>query len=230
MDVQDKPTTIVYWVALMLAAAAVRVLVACVFFGSLPDSSDPLVYAKFAERMIDGSSAGHVYKWTPGRSYALAPFFLAFGTSSAVIKANSIFFDVGGALAAAILAHQVLRRRSAARLSGWVAAFYPPAIMLSGMSYTMNVTMFGLLCGTCFAILGWRVMEKHAAGSLAAWFASGGCFGFATLVRASSASVVLAGVAAWLLWFVLRCFKPSLAGAAARVSPLLILSMAAAFC
>ena len=43
----------------------------------------------------------------------------------------------------ALLAHQVLRRRSAARLSGWVAAFYPPGVLICGWSYAEQ---FALLC------------------------------------------------------------------------------------
>jgi hypothetical protein len=203
MDEQEKQTTARYWLALTLAALAVRVVVACVLFRGMPDSSDPRAYADQARQMVDASSPARPYYYPPGRSEALVPFFLLFGTADAVVRASSIFYDVACVLAAAALAHQVLRRRSAARLSGWIAAFYPPAIMLSGFSYTMNVVEFAILCSTCLALRAWRDRDARRWFSLGGWLLSGICLGFAVLTRPSTASVVLVP-AAWIGFLFVR--------------------------
>jgi len=250
MDEHDKPTTLHYWLALGLAALAVRIVVACLLFCGMPDASDPRAYADQARQMVEGTSPPQPFYYPPGRSYALVPFFRVFGTSNAVVQANSIFIDVACVLAAAVLAHQVLRRRSAARLSGWVAAFYPPAIMLSGFSYTMNVVMLTMLCSTCLALLAgrcWprpdlRLTGSGGAGeelflrwrfrlvwlSLGAWFLSGVFLGFAVLTRPSTASVVFVP-AAWFSLLLVRLIKPKLLGEATRISPSATIAAGAAF-
>ena len=218
MDERDKRTTVGYWLALTFAALAVRIVVAFFLFGGMPETSDPAAYAYQARQMVAAASEGQVYFWPPGRSFALAPFFLAFGTSGSVVRANSVFFDVACVLVVAAIAHRVLRRRSAARLSGWVAAFYPPAIMLSGFSYSMNVVMFAMLCCTYFALLACRSFEKNGGLSLGAWFLSGGSLGFAILTRPSSVSILLAGIVAWIGFLLMLQIRPGLAGVAARIS------------
>ncbi len=250
MDEHDKPTTLHYWLALGLAALAVRIVVACLLFRGMPDASDPRAYADQARQMVEGTSPPQPFYYPPGRSYALVPFFWVFGTSNAVVQANSVFIDVACVLAAAVLAHQVLRRSSAARRSGWVAAFYPPAIMLSGFSYTMNAVMLAMLCSTSLALLAWRCWPRPGLGltrsasedsesflrwrfrlvwfSLGAWFLSGVFLGFAVLTRPSTASVVLVPAAGFSLLLVRRV-KPKLMGATARISPTAAIAAGAAF-
>ncbi len=218
MDEQGKRTTIGYWLALTLAALLVRIVVAFFLFGTMPQTSDSLSYADQARQMIAAANNANVYFWPPGRSFALVPFFLAFGTSESVVRANSVFFDVACVLAVAALAHQVLRRRPAARLSGWVAALYPPAIMLSGFSYSMNVVMFAMLCCTNFALVACRTSEMNGGLSLGAWFLSGGFLGFAILTRPSSVSILLGGIAVWIGFLLVQRIKPGLVGVAAHIS------------
>ncbi len=218
MDEHDKRTTIGYWLALTIAALAIRIGLAFFLFGGIPQTADALAYAQQARQMVAAASDVNVYFWPPGRSLALVPFFLAFGTLDFVVRANSIFFDVACVLMVAALAHQLLRRRSAARRSGWVAALYPPAVMLSGFSYSMNVTMFAMLCSTYFALLACRTCAKNGWLSLGAWFLSGGFLGFAVLTRPSSASILLAAIAAWIGFLLLRRIRPGLLGVANRIS------------
>jgi hypothetical protein len=229
VDEHDKRTTIGYWLLLTLAALLVRIVAAFFVFGAEPERSDPLAYADQARGMVAAADHATAYFWPPGRSFALVPFFLAFGTSASVVRANSIFFDVGCVLAAAAIAHQVLRRSSAARLSGWVAALYPPAVMLSAFSYSMNVVMFAMLCCAYFALLACRTFKSNGGFSLGAWFLSGGFLGFAVLTRPSSVSILLAGTAAWIGFLLVQRIRPGPVGVAARISSKMAASAGSVF-
>ena len=225
----DQPTTIAYWVKLTLVALAIRLLAAFYVFLAVPQEDDPFIYAKQAGRIMTGTDKGHPYFCPPGRSYCLIPFFLAFGTSETTCRANAVAFDVACVLAAAVLADLVLRRRSAARKAGWIAAFYPPAVMISGWCFSENVTMFALLCCVCFALLGLRTLDESRWWSLLAWFSSGCCMGLAIVTRPSAFSVFFAAIGAWIGFLALRQFRLNLAGAAARVPAGLVLGAGVVF-
>ncbi len=213
----DKPTTAGYWLTLTLVALAIRMLAAFYLFLVVPQGGDAASYAEQAVNIMTGSDAGKPYFFPPGRSYCLIPFFLVFGESETACRANAVVFDVACVLAAAALAHQVLRRCSAARATGWIAAFYPPAVILSGWCYSENVTMLALTCCVCFALLGFRAMEKRGWWSLPAWFLSGGFLGLTIVTRPSALSVWFLAVLGWIGFLALQRFRPELVGAAARV-------------
>jgi len=218
----DKPTTVAYWIKLTLVALAIRLLAAFYVFLAASQDADASYYVKQAVRIMTGSDKS-TYFLPPGRSYCLIPFFLAFGESETTCRANAVVFDLAGVLVAAALAHQMLRRRSAARMAGWIAAFYPPAVMLCGWCYSENVTMFALTCSVCFAVLGLRTVGKNSWWSLAAWFLCGGFLGLTMLTRPSSFSLAFLASVGWIGLLALQRFRPSLAGAAAEVPPRLIL-------
>jgi hypothetical protein len=213
----DKPTTVAYWVKLTLVALAMRMLAAFYLFLAVPQTDDPVVYARQAGRIMRGEAKGSAYFCPPGRSYCLIPFFLAFGESETTCRANAVTFDMACVLMAAVLAHQVLRRRSAARMTGWIAAFYPPAVMISGWCYSENVTVLGLLGCVCFALLGLRTMEKRGWWSLPAWILSGCFLGLTIVTRPSAFSVFFLAILGWIGFLALQRFRPGLVGAAARV-------------
>jgi 4-amino-4-deoxy-L-arabinose transferase-like glycosyltransferase len=194
----DKATTVAYWAKLTLVALALRLLAAFYLFVVVPQEDDPFQYAKQAARIMRGEDGGHQYFCPPGRSYCLIPFFWAFGESETTCRANAVAFDVAGVLLAAVLAHQVLRRRSAARMAGWIAAFYSPAVMISGWCYSENVTLFAITGSFCFALLGLRTLEKSRWCSLAAWLAAGALLGLTIVTRPSAFSVLFLAILAWL--------------------------------
>jgi len=218
MNASEKPTTIAYWIALALTALAVRIVVAFVVFGTIGQKSDALAYANQAREMVSGSTRVHSYPWPPGRSFALVPFFLVFGTSEPIVRANAVVFDVGCVLMAAVLAHQVLRRRSAARLTGWIAAFYPPTVMLSAWSYAENVALFALLGAACIALAAIRTSAQNGWWSLGSWFLSGCLLGLMILTRPSAFSILGMVMVGWIGFLAVRRFRPDLVGAAAHVS------------
>ncbi|MFZ1937373.1 MAG: hypothetical protein WCB27_19580 [Thermoguttaceae bacterium] len=217
MTSNDKPTKLTYWLALVLVAVAVRIVVAFGLFGDLSQISDALCYADQARHMVAGTW-NYPNFWPAGRSIALVPFFWAFGTSEAVVKANAITFDIGCVLMAAVLGHIVLRKRSAARLTGWIAVVYPPMVMLSGCSYTNNVTMLSMLLFSSLAIVACRTCLKNKFASLAAWFVSGCALGCAILNRPSAQTVLFFAGVCWIGLMIVRWAKPRLVRFAEHVS------------
>jgi hypothetical protein len=214
MSPHDRPTTIAYWTALALTALVLRVVVGFVLFGEASLSGDAPSYANQARDMAAGKWTYPNF-WPAGRSIALAPFFLAFGTSEAVVKADSITIDIGCVLLAAILAHQILLLRSSARLAGWIAAFYPPMVLLSPRSFSMNVTQFFLLGFASLAIAACRAGGKNPLRIAATWFAAGCCLGGAVLTRPSAQSILAVGAAGIVGYFIARRIRPSLFATAA---------------
>jgi hypothetical protein len=228
MTSDDRPTSFRYWVALALAALAVRVVVVFGLFGDLPQEGDGRGYSVQAQHMVAGTW-NYPNFWPAGRSIALVPFFEVFGTSESVIKANAIFFDVADVLMAAVLAHLVLRKRSVARLAGWIAVAYPPMVLLSGWSHTDNVAMFCLLVFSSLAIVAWRSCLKGGRMSLAAWFVSGCALGGAMLTRPSAQTVLFFGGVCWIGFMILRWLRPRLVRFAEGVSWKMIWGSGAVF-
>jgi hypothetical protein len=218
MVVDDRPTRVRYWVALILVALAIRLVVAFVLFGHLTQQSDALSYVNQARDILAGRYEGKAFFWPVGRSVCLIPFLFAFGASEAVIKANCITIDVACVIMAALLGHQVLRRRSTARLVGWIAAFYVPMALASNWCYSENAELLFLLTFSCLTIAACRHVGKGGLASLGAWFASGCALGLAILTRPSSQSVLAACLAGCVLFTVIRYVRPGLFSAAWLVS------------
>ncbi len=214
---RDSATTLNYWVGLAAVALALRVVVAFGLFGGVSQQADALGYATQAKTMAAGE--WNYPNFEPaGRSIALVPFLWAFGTSEAVIKANSITFDIGCVLMAAVLGHLVLRKRSTARWVGWIAAAYPPMILLSAWSYTSNVALFCVLVFSSLAIVACRSCLKNKFLSLGAWLMSGCALGFAMLTRPSSQTILAFGIVCWIGFMIVRWLRPQLVRFAEHVS------------
>jgi len=207
---QNKPTTVNYWATLTLSALAIRLIVAFILFGSFGQNSDAFYYADQARRLLKGEAWDQPFFWPVGRSLALLPFFWLFGTSEAVVKANSVAIDVGCVLLAAMLAHQVLRKSAAARLAGWLAVFYPPMVLCSGWSFPSNFTMLGLLGSASLGLLAYQQHNRWFL-SLTAWFASACCLGLAMLTRPSATAILLLAICAAISCLLIHLMMPTLA-------------------
>jgi hypothetical protein len=210
MSTNDRPTKASYWLLLTLAALAVRVAVTFWLLGACTQSSDALNYAKQASDIVAGRWTYPNF-WPVGRSIGLVPFFWAFGVSEAVMKWNAVVFDIGCVLLAAILAHQTLRGKFAARAAGWIAAFYPPMVLLSGWTYADNVTMFFLLAFATLAIAACRdgQQNQYRWKSSALWFASGCALAMAILTRPAVQGVLASGAACCFAFLIVRRFRPT---------------------
>jgi hypothetical protein len=219
MSTNDRPTKASYWLLLTLAALVVRVVVTFWLLGDCRQSSDSVFYVGQARDIVTGHWT-HPNFWPVGRSLGLVPFFWAFGTSETVIKWNAIAIDIGCVLLAAILAHQTLRGNVAARWAGWIAAFYPPMVLLCGWSYADNVTMFFLLAFAILAIAAgrhgrdcpnFRISENGTVpfSAPALWFACGCALAMAILTRPAVQSVLALGAAGCFGLLIVRRFRPT---------------------
>jgi hypothetical protein len=217
MPAPDRPTSYRYWIALTITALALRLAVAIVLIGvskgPAQRTGDAFAYADQAHDMVAGEWTYPNF-WPAGRSFALVPFFWAFGTSEATVRANSIAFDIACVLMAAVLGHQILRRRSAARLSGWIAACYPPMVLLASKSYSMNVAMFFLLLFASLTIAACRSYGKSLWQTLALWLLAGGALGFACITRPSAQSIWALGLAGGVVILLLHQWRPQVFSAA----------------
>ena len=230
MDEHDGQTNVAYWISLTLVALAIRIIVACVLLGGMGQKSDSLAYAEQARRMVSGGAEAHSYFVPPGRSFAMVPFLWVFGTSDAVVRANAVTIDLACVLMTALLAHQVLYRRSAARLTGWVAACYPSAVMVSGWSYPENFALLCLLSAASLTLTGFRLVVRNGWLALGAWFLSGCLLGSAILTRPSAFSVLFAAIVAWIGLVAVCRVRPAWIAAAARLSWQLALGGGVVFC
>ncbi len=95
-------------------------------------------------------------------------------------------------------------------LAGWIAAFYPPMILLTGWSRAENVAMFFLLAFAGLAIMACRNGGGSSWKQLATWFAAGCSLCFATLTRPSSPSILVLGAIGLIVFLLIRRVRPSL--------------------
>jgi hypothetical protein len=88
------------------------------------------------------------------------------------------------------------RADRSARIAGWIAALYPPSVLLCGQTYAQHLAS---LCLAALAYFGLRCAREPRAASFAA---AGAALGFGCLTRPSMASVL--PVVAVALWIVAR--------------------------
>ena len=94
--------------------------------------------------------------------------------------------------------------------------------LLSPMSLSLNANMFFLLAAASLAVAACRLGEKGRGRSLATWFAGRMRLGLASLVRPSSQSILVLGIAGAVGFMIARQVKPKLFQALGQVSGKLI--------
>jgi len=183
-----------YWVSLIAAAVSLRALVNLVFLGSMPLVSDAASYAESAQDILAHFPGSRAYYWPPGMPYVLAAAYALFGTGMVVARLTTMLVDVLTVVAVTALAFTVLPDSRAARLTGWIAACYPPAIMMSGQPYAQQLAMLCLVVIASGLLLGFR---RHRWGFFAL---AGAALGWGSLARPSMMSV---GGVLGVLWVLL---------------------------
>ncbi len=185
----DSQTTWRYWLALFAVATALRFSFVAVVWA--PQVSDAKSYSVQGQRFTLEFPGKKPYYWPPGRSLCLAAFYRAFGSSEFVTKVNAIVFDVANVLLIAIIAHRLLLFSSAARLAGWLAAFYPPAIMLVNWAYSQNVAECFLLSSAALLLAAFGDRSRSMLRRWGLCFLAGLAMGGAILTRPSTLSVFM---------------------------------------
>jgi 4-amino-4-deoxy-L-arabinose transferase-like glycosyltransferase len=172
-------------------AALLRAAVALVLVGPMPLESDARSYFDLAAELASGEHAGAFY-WPPGESAVLAAVFRIVGTSVTAARLVTIAESVATVALSAALARELAGMR-AARVAGWIAALYPPSVLLCGQTYSQHLAA---LCLAALAYFGMRALRRRTFADFAA---AGAALGLGCLTRPSTASVVPVLAIAWLL-------------------------------
>jgi 4-amino-4-deoxy-L-arabinose transferase-like glycosyltransferase len=176
---------------ILAAALVLRVVVGAWLLGSMPMVSDARDYYDVAVRFAAGDARGAFY-WPPGESALLAAFFRLFGPSLDLARAITIAIGTATVALTAGVARELAGKR-AARLAGWIAALYPPAVLLAGQTYAQH------LAALCLAAAAYASLRAVRTGKMAHFAATGLALGVGCLTRPSMLSVAPVIAMAWAL-------------------------------
>jgi 4-amino-4-deoxy-L-arabinose transferase-like glycosyltransferase len=187
------------------AAILLRTLVSLVLLGGMPLVSDARDYFECATRLAAGDVGGAFY-WPPGEPAVLAGALVALGRSVVVARLVTIAISVATAALASLLTREVAGER-AARSAGWIAALYPPAVLLCGQTYAQH------LASLCLAATAYFGLTAARRRRLVDFALAGAALGLGCLTRPSMMSVTPV-LAVGALFMVRRSRQPALALAA----------------
>jgi 4-amino-4-deoxy-L-arabinose transferase-like glycosyltransferase len=186
------------WTALLGVAAVLRVGVAFGLLGQLPLVADALSYSLEAKRLLAQFPGSVPSFWPPGMPMVLAGVYRLIGDDLVVSKLTAVLISLASVALCAAVGAEVTRNPAAGRLSGWIAALYPPDVLMAGQTYAHALTQLCLLAMAQCLLVGYRRGDRRL-------FALGGVsMGWAILSRPSVLSVAAAIVAAWLALLVWR--------------------------
>jgi 4-amino-4-deoxy-L-arabinose transferase-like glycosyltransferase len=163
------------------AAFALRALVAFVLLGGMPLVSDAASYSDFGKELLAAFPGHGAYYWPPGNSLLLAGAYALFGASPWVAKGAMVLLSTAAVPLTAKVARELDPESEAP--AAWIAALYPPAVMLVAQSYAQHLAA---LCVLAFAWLGLRAIR---ARSVALFALAGLALGAGVLTRPSTASL-----------------------------------------
>lgn len=190
-------TEVLYWTRLLISALAIRVIVVFVCLGQMPLVADAESYSQEARKLLESFPGTQPYFWPPGMSYLMALTYGAFSDSLIVARIIAILVSLANVLMVGLVSRQVLRNLRASRIAGWIAALYPPDVMMSGQTFAYPLTALCLL-STVYCLL-----EGYKGGKLRWFLLAGGAMGWGVLTRPSILAVLGAFPCAWLLarWY-----------------------------
>lgn len=169
-----------YWLVVLSVAVAVRAVVAVGLLRAMPLVSDALCYSQMAERLLKSFPGEQAYYWPPGTAYFLLLFYRIFGASVVVARAATIAVSVASVAAITLGCERALGRPRAAWWVGWIAALYPPSIMMCGQPSSQHLVTLCLIVAAAALIAGWR---RRRFGW---WAVAGAALGLASLTRPST--------------------------------------------
>ncbi len=172
-----RPT---YWLAVGAVAFAVRAAVVFAALGAMPLVSDALSYSKMAERLLGSFPGEEAYYWPPGTAYWLLLFFRVFAPGAVVARLATITMSVASVLLVTGLCERILRRPRAARWVGWIAALYPPSVMMAGQPASQHLVTL------CLIVLAGALIAGTERRRFALWAVAGAALGGASLTRPST--------------------------------------------
>jgi 4-amino-4-deoxy-L-arabinose transferase-like glycosyltransferase len=184
------------WVLLAVTALAVRLLAAYVLLGDVGIIGDARFYAENARGITSSFPGTGAFFWPPGISYVLAAGYAVLGDALWVTRLVCVVVSVLGVLAVRSLAEEVADDRRVAVVAGWLAALYPPAVLMAGEPFSHPLSLLALVVLCRELLVG---MRRRSTPHL---LAAGLAFGVGVITRPSTASIALAlAGAAVLLWW-----------------------------
>jgi len=206
-----QPTTSrTFWIRLVGVALVVRLVDAFVAFGSMSFISDARSYSITAQALLRDFPGTDAYYWPPGQPMFLAGLYALFGTSLAVPRLATIILNVLCVILTVLLARQVLKDDRSVRFAGWIAALYPPSILMSGQPYSQPLASVAILLTVYLVWRGWK------EGRVLLFVLGGAALGVGILTRSSMASVVPVLGIIWLI--MLRRVGPTREAIGARIA------------
>lgn len=182
-----------YWIRLLSVALLVRIVDAFIVFGSMPFISDARSYSKTAQALLRDFPGAEAFYWPPGQPMFLAGLYTLFGTSPAVPRLATIILNVLCVVLTVLLSRQVLKDDRSVRFAGWIAALYPPSILMSGQPYSQPLASVAILLTVYLAWRGWK------EGRVLLFALSGVALGVGILTRSSMLSLVPVLGVIWLI-------------------------------
>lgn len=173
------------------AGVLLRAFVAFAWLRAMPLVSDAADYASVARGFVASFPGDAAYYWPPGNPLVYAGVYAVFGDGIGVTHAVTLALSAAAIPLVMLLAREVDPRSE--RVSGWLAALYFPAVLLSGQSYAQHLAAIALLG---VAYFGLRALRD---GKLALFAAAGLALGVGCITRPSMASLAPVFAIAWVL-------------------------------
>ncbi len=182
-----------YWVRLLGVALLVRCLDVFVAFGSMPFISDASAYHRAAVALMANFPGSEAYYWPPGQPYFMAGLYTLFGVSPLPIQLATIVLNVLSVVAVLLLAQQLLKDQRSVKRTGWIAALYPPSIIMSGQPFSQSLAGLALLLAIYYIWRGWQ--EKR----IGFFIIAGVALGIGILTRSSMLSFAPVLLVFWII-------------------------------
>jgi 4-amino-4-deoxy-L-arabinose transferase-like glycosyltransferase len=198
-DKRQPTLSATFWFTLLVAAATLRILFVFVLLGDMGLQSDAPNYSKGAQDVLANFPGSRRYYYPPGMLFYLAAAYGVFGHDLAVSRLATIALDLATTVMVVVVARQAFDIR-VAMTAGWIAAVYPPAVLMSGQTLPYQLAGLALLC------LVWSIQFFARRPNAISGVVAGAALAIGVLTRPSMLSVLL-GVtvaAAWWTWRALR--------------------------
>lgn len=179
-----------YWVRLIAVGLLLRVAIVFGLLGPLPLIADADSYSREALLILAGERDEMPFFWPPGMPFLLAGIYTLFPASLLTARLVALSISLAQFALVPVVARQAGCRNEAARLAGWLAALYPPDLLMAGQTFSYPVTG---VCVLTFAACG-LAARRSATGSRR-WVSVAGAglaLGFGILIRPSTLSLVAA--------------------------------------
>jgi 4-amino-4-deoxy-L-arabinose transferase-like glycosyltransferase len=182
-----------YWISLLSIAAALRLAVAFGLLGQMPLVGDALSYSIEATKLLTEFPGSAPSFWPPGMPLLLTAVYGVAGDSLVVAKLTAVMISLVAVALCAALGSVATRSPRAGRLTGWIAALYPPDILMAGQTYVQPLTQ------VCLLAMAYGLVIGHRRADWRLFALAGVALGWGILSRPSTLSVGAAVVALWLV-------------------------------